>query len=73
VYAFHRKHLQWQEPVNSGNLVAFATVMDFLDKNDGKRPSAENETGTYYATLAESVRAIPVLQPFLDSKFRCWK
>jgi hypothetical protein len=40
VYAFW-----WQGPVNSGNLVAFSTVMDFLDKNNGKRPSAENETG----------------------------
>jgi hypothetical protein len=29
--------------VNSRNLVAFPAVMDFLDKNDGKRPSAENE------------------------------
>jgi hypothetical protein len=45
VYTFHRKLFRWQGPVNSGNLVAFSTVMDFLDKNGWKRPSGENETG----------------------------
>lgn len=36
-------NFRWQGPVKSRNLVAFFTVMDFLDKNDEIGPPTENE------------------------------
>jgi hypothetical protein len=55
--------------VKSGNLAAFPTMLDFLDENDRN----ERNSIPYYATLGESVTAIPVILPILDRRLKWWK
>jgi hypothetical protein len=44
VRAFYRKLRVWQGRVKTGNLAAFPTMLDFLDKNDRNEPPAGTQS-----------------------------